>query len=42
MGRVFKAITRYLCSFCGQKVAMTYTDKMRLFEAHAPRVLQSD
>src|SRR3954453_1040322 len=39
MGRVFRSITRYFCAFCGQKVAITYTDKVMIFEAH---VLQSD
>jgi transposase-like protein len=36
-GAAFKTLAHYVCGSCGQKVLMTYYDKIRLFEANADR-----
>jgi hypothetical protein len=39
MGRAFKTVRHYLCGSCGEKVPMTYYDKLRLFEENAHRAI---
>jgi len=39
MGRAFKTVKHYLCGSCGEKVPMTYYDKLRLFEENAHRAI---
>jgi transposase-like protein len=36
-GKIFRAITHYVCEACGTDVRLTYPDKLALFQANAHR-----